>query len=670
MSTMYSLGALTWCGDHASLNERPWYIAEGDEAKRFCRFLHYRDRPPQTAAERNEFLQVTFRLCQDNPAFFLHEFGEIKLGEGGTGPFNQWSPGQRKLYLSIQSQRSRGKPVRSICLKARREGVSTLWQGLDAWLIGFHPFRNGLIAAQEDSASKTLFGMVSRFLDCIPKAFQAARVEDSKSAIEFAAPLGGRIEHRTVAPGGGSKANAGKGRGNALQILHAAEASRWDEPETFWNGVASCVEDYPETYIGIESTANSFGWFKEMWDEAAAGWDVRFEKGVLRWVCVDPTASRSDLVPVFLSWLEEPKYALAFDTDADRKHLLGNLDPDEKDLRDSLGATLEQLHWRRRTLWGSKFKGDLSAFREEFPATPSEAFRSSGRKVFDMMALDAIERRIRNENASVTRWRVGVNAEEETQLVPAEDGEIAVWVPPVEGHEYAIGVDGSYGKSKGDWMCAQVLDMGTWEQVAGVRVRASNPDEFGEMVDVLGRFYRGGYDAALAVIEVNGPGLAVLKVMERLEYSNFYFRTVPDDATGQPKKTFGWWTSDKTRRWMVSELCQAVRLASSGEGVKLHDLGTVEEMRDWVLKVSSSGKVKEQPSSPKGYDDRITALGLALVGGALENGEGAPIVSHPVGNAKDRCPGERYDEDAGRLLRHWPAARNRWIYDPVTGANP
>lgn len=664
----YHLGEIEWRGDTPVITP-PWYIAPGREADLFATFLAARSRPPQTTAEANAVLQATFDLCVANPAFFGHEFGEIPLGAGGSGPFNQWTPGQRRFYGAIQGRRAAGKPVRAICCKARREGVSTEAELIGAWLSGFHPHRNGLIAAHEDDASNALFAMCRRFLDAIPEHFRADRMEDSRGAIEFAAPLNGRIVHRTVQTGAGTKRNAGKGRAQALHWLHASEASRWDEPETFWNGVIQCVEDYPETYVLIESTANGYGWFKEMWDEAAAGWELRFDRatGRLSWTCVDRRASRSDLVPVFLSWLEEPKYKLAFEADADRRALLRSLDPDERALVDTFGATPEQLHWRRRTLYGSKFKGDLAAFREEFPATPSEAFRSSGRKVFDMAALDRAERRIGTSSPLPTRHRVSVDAAGAHTLVPAEDGEIIVWVAPVQDRSYALGVDGSYGKAHGDFMCAQVLDMDTWEQVAQVRVQQSDADEFAEMVSVVGRTFHD----ALAVVEVNGPGLAVLKALDRLEYPNFYFRTQPDDVTGKPKQSFGWWTSDKTRRWMVSELVQAVR---TGDLV-LHDMGTVEEMRGWVLKSAASGKTKEQPASSKGYDDRITALGIALVGGCIENGEGAPIVSRDVGTRKARH-GERidvrptYDPDVARLLgRQAGLGGGNRIYDPILGAN-
>ena len=54
------------------------------------------------------------------------------------------------------------------------------------------------------------------------------------------------------------------------------------------------------------------------------------------------------------------------------------------------GATLEQLHWRRRMLYGTKIGGDLNLFHQEYPTTPQEAFVSSGRKVFSIPSLRSI----------------------------------------------------------------------------------------------------------------------------------------------------------------------------------------------------------------------------------------------------------------------------------------
>lgn len=653
--------------DLGGVGRLPWYIPPGSrEAGLFDLFARSQERPPADDAGAEELLRSTFDLCRLSPAFLAHQFCTIPLGGGGFGPFNQWTPGQMRVYDAAMRSLRAGRPVRIIVLKARREGVSTLCQLLGAWSTGLHQGCNGLIAAHEDDASATLFGMCRRFLDAIPEPFRAGRAEDSKSAIELAAPLGGRVVHRSVKSGGGSARNQGKGRSAALHWLHASEASRWDDPEAFWHGAVQCVEDYAGTMILIESTANGFGWFQEMWAEAAAGWALRLDRasGALSWACESPGASRSDLTPVFLSWLEEPKYSLPFDSDADRAALLADLDPDERALAEGLGATPERLHWRRRTLWGSKFKGDLAAFREEYPATPAEAFRSSGRKVFDLASLDAVERSIRRSSPQATRWRAQDGA-----LVPFGDGEIAIWKEPVPGRSYAMGVDGSYGKPAGDFMCAQVLDTSSLEQMAQVRVRASDSEEFAAMAAALGR----RYDEALAVIEINGPGLAVLKAMDRLGYPSFYYRIQADDSTGEPCKAYGWWSSAKSRRWMVAELVGAVRASPSGAGLVLHDLGTVDEMRGWRLVQSPGGQVKEAPSGRDGHDDRITALGLALVGGCLEGGDGGALASRQAGHERppERSPDPktlRHDPEVARILAMSAASRKRH-YDPVLGAD-
>ena len=48
------------------------------------------------------------------------------------------------------------------------------------------------------------------------------------------------------------------------------------------------VPDKPETMVIVESTANGFDFFKELWDAAVAG--------------------RNDFVPVFCAWWVLPEY--------------------------------------------------------------------------------------------------------------------------------------------------------------------------------------------------------------------------------------------------------------------------------------------------------------------------------------------------------------------------
>jgi len=674
----YSTGRLVRNDEGQLFCERPWYIQTRDELDRFVAHLQWIDNPPETPKDQKAALSNAFVLCQLNPAFLAHEYCQIRLGEGGLAPFNQWTPGQIQLYRAVHGLRQQQKPVRVIILKARREGVSTLCALLGFWRTAFFSYSNGLFAAHEDDGATTLFnGMYGLFLSSTPSRLTPPLVVDTADRLVFddpadkqrkrRHPVGGSwVMKRTVAPGGGTKEKAGKGRSAGYQFLHGSEVAYWDEPEKFWTGASQCVEDYPETMIFLESTANGFGWYHEQWEEASKGWELRRNTAGtgIEWACTDRRASRSDLYPLFLSWLTEPKYSTAFESEDDREYFLRHLEPEEEMLRDSFGASPEQLNWRRCKLYGNKFNANVQTFKQEYPATPHEAFITSGRKVFDFGALQWAEQLVRTSDVRGVRYRFwledGVTGRDEDA-----DGEVVIYREPVDGASYSLGIDGSYGKPNGDFSSGQVLRDDSWEQVAVVHGRLE-PDEMAEVCAAVGRHYglESGQGEALAVVETNGPGLAIQTAMERLGYEAFYQRVEPDSIDKTPKKMNGWWTSGKARGMMVSGLKSAIRDIQKGRGLILHDLATITECMGWVNKRSVSGKVKEEPAAAKGYDDRITALGLALVGGCIENGEGAPIASHTVNNPDGKQVG---DPLAAKLMREGRPETRRHCH-PVMGA--
>ena len=106
--------------------------------------------------------------------------------------------------------------------------------------------------------------------------------------------------------------------------------------------------------IVIESTANGFEYFKELWDMAVKG--------------------ESDFIPVFVGWNELTDYKMPYTG--------FELTDYEKNLQRIYNLSLEQLSWRR---WCIKNNcgGDEQQFKQEYPINPQEAFISSGNCVFD-----------------------------------------------------------------------------------------------------------------------------------------------------------------------------------------------------------------------------------------------------------------------------------------------
>lgn len=647
----------------------PWFIGPSDY-KRYADHIQWKQSPPQTLEEQQKCVNNAWILCRNNPAFMGHEYMQIRLKSGGRTMFNKWTPGQKQLYRAVRTMQSQKKPVRIIILKSRRQGVSTLCELLAFNATAFNPDAHALIAAHRDKSAAAIYRMFGLFLDSLPEPLAPMLEKDNASEIVFDNPkrqqrkkkpgLGSSIQQLTVALGGGRKEEQGKARGETFQFIHGSECAFWTEPQEFWSGASQCVDESHGTTILLESTANGYGWFYDMWSEAAAGWELTHDKATnaISWDQKDRYASRSSMIPVFLSWMEEPSYVWPFDSEQDKKYLLKDLDKEEKALIRKFGATPEQLNWRRRMLYGEKFNGDLQRFHQEYPSTPDEAFISTGRKVFDIGALRFSEMLVRENEIAPKKYAPIIQEDGFPRILENETGCLSIYKEPEEGVSYAIGIDACYGKPKGDYACAQVLRCDTWEQVAVVHGRIP-PDEMARVSFATGRYY----NEALAVIETDGPGIHILVQMDEMAYTNIYSRTSLDSVAKKPRSEYGWKMSSKSRRNMVAALQAAVRDAASGEGLILNDLPTIRELMQWVVKVSAAGKAKEEPASSNGYDDRITSLGIALVGGILEQGYGIPVprMSKVESNQPNRNP--------LLGLNGWLDNNNKQTGHPVLGFN-
>jgi hypothetical protein len=141
----------------------------------------------------------------------------------------------------------------------------------------------------------------------------------------------------------------------------------WDDIEGKLTGLLESVPDDPETLVVLESTANGFNEFKDRWDDAEQG--------------------RSEYEPFFSPWFEDPSYTKPFADEYEREEFLRTfgleaIGEDEPMLREQFQLTDEQLNWRRHKI-RSSFGGKVTKFKQEYPATPVEAFIATGSKVFE-----------------------------------------------------------------------------------------------------------------------------------------------------------------------------------------------------------------------------------------------------------------------------------------------
>lgn len=445
---------------------------------------------------------------------------KIKTKSGTVVPF-RLNDAQRKLYAVAKRQQDAGKPVRLIILKARQLGFSTLTEGLIFHACATRKNVNALIVAHREDATANLFRMCKLFYDELPAPVKPMLRASNAQELVFENPSKLRSE-REARPGLRSRIRCataggrGIGRSDTLQCVHLSEYAFWpdgaDGKASTLAGILQAVPSLPGTMVVIESTANGFEDFKERWDAAVAG--------------------ENDFEPVFFAWFENPEYSMPVVPGTEWT-------PEERDLKAAYQLTDEQLQWRRWCI-ANNCGGSLDMFRQEYPASPGEAFLHSGTGVFDN---EQIVLRLERLPGPVGRGEFA-----DGEWTESETGAITLYELPEEGVPYVLGGD-TAGEGS-DYFTAIVIDNVSGRIVAKLRQKYSEP-EYVRQIFALGRFY----NDALVAIETNFSTYPVMKLQE-MEYPNQYSREREDTYTRQMRKSYGFRTDRQSRPRAIANLVE------------------------------------------------------------------------------------------------------------------
>jgi hypothetical protein len=285
-------------------------------------------------------------------------------------------PGQEKLNALYQQQMAAEKPVRIIIVKSRQTGISTWIQGIMLKRGVTTPLRRILIVAHDLKTSGQLFRMGKRMYDHLDEAIRP-------DLVGFANPTRGtKVMHYGIkGEGKGSGLDSiievdtaeeiAGGRGFTYTDLHLSECAWWRDGQKALS-LFPAVPDRPGTSIFLESTANGLNWFHKRY-KAAVDRESEFEE-------------------LFIGWHEDPDCWRNFDTPEQRAEFIESIGDitqsdyadEEPWLQEEFGAQPEQLFFRRRAIT-DKCEGKVELFKQEYPATWSEAFIGSGKQVFSVV---------------------------------------------------------------------------------------------------------------------------------------------------------------------------------------------------------------------------------------------------------------------------------------------
>ena len=471
---------------------------------------------------------------------------------------------QMKLYNALKKQYQEGKPQRAIVLKARQMGFSTLTEAMifKKTVTDFN-IKSGIIT-HEAVATDNLFNMSKRYLDNLPEELKPQIQKSNAKELVFDTKEGNGLKGVIKCMTAG---NVTVGRSDTFQNLHISEYAFWGgKKKDTLTGLLQTVPDELNTMVVIESTANGYDDFKDMWDDAVAG--------------------KSSFVPVFCAWHELLGY---------RKEYNGfELDDEEKKLKVLYDLDNEQLAWRRWCIQNN-CRNDVNMFKQEYPSCPEEAFISSGNCVFNKENLIARIEQIRNREPlkrgsflydydglkiSNIRWQ------------DEKDGIIKIYKDVEKGRPYVIGGDTAGDGS--DNFIGEVIDNITCQQVAEL-TQETDEDLYARQMYCLGKYF----NEALIGVEVNFSTYPE-KELERLEYPNIYQREQEDILPQKYQLKGGFRTTKITRPIIIAGLVEIVR-------DNIDTLNSIELLRECLSFVKKDGR----PEAEEGkHDDRVMAMAI------------------------------------------------------------
>ena len=482
---------------------------------------------------------------------------------------------QKKFYDIIKAQFQAGKPVRIIVLKARQLGFSTFIEALIFYFTACQFAVNSLVVAHQSDSSNAIYSMAKLFYDMLPVQIKPMIKYNNAKTIEFDNPERDPVVYEKN-PGlkslirVGSAESSGLGRGMTFRYVHLSEYAFWKkDKKEILTGILQAVPNLPGTMVFIESTANGFEHFQELWADAVAG--------------------KNAFTPVFFAWHDNPLYSMPYTG--------FTLDEEETKLKAQFNLTNDQLEWRRWCI-KANCSNDVDQFRQEYPSYPEEAFLMSGRPVFDMLKVQQRILKLQGyrpfkrgrfyydyDGAHITNIR----------FVEESNGPLDIFTDVIKNHPYVLGGDTSGEGS--DYFVADVLDNMTGVQVARYWSQV-NEGEYVRQVYCLGKYY----NWALVGIEVNFSTYPQQE-LERLEYPNFYVRETFDTYLDSYKKAFGFQTSSKTRRPAIDYMKEyCINFIDH-----INDIDLLREMRSFVY--NDMGR----PEAAEGkHDDLVMGHAITL----------------------------------------------------------
>lgn len=298
--------------------------------------------------ENDQDCDLFYTKAMEDFAFFAPRCMFIK---GADAKRHQlvFNKAQWYLHAIIEWQLKTFGMVRIVVVKGRQQGISTYLEARAYWKSIHRENYNVTILTHLAEATGNLFAMAKRYHEHCPADLRPKT--GSANAKQMTFP--DLDSQYTVATAGSS----GTGRSQTSHYFHGSEVAFWPNAAEHASGILQTISNGDDTEVYMESTADGIGnYFHEQWEGAdIAGSDINpFGSGYIR---------------VFIPWYWEPRYR----EQVPEKFVLSD---EEKKYARLYGCDEAQMFWRRKKI--KEMDNDPRRFQRDYPATPEEAFNSSG----------------------------------------------------------------------------------------------------------------------------------------------------------------------------------------------------------------------------------------------------------------------------------------------------
>ena len=485
---------------------------------------------------------------------FIEEFFYIrtKTGELTKLKFND---AQNRFYELLKESYG-SRPSRFIVLKARQLGISTFTEAFITFMTMFNPNTSSVLLAHQADSASAIFNMTKLYVNELPKEMQPKQKYSNAKEIVFDADENGLKSSIRVMVASDAT------RGSTYKFAHLSEVAFWEHPEEALLALNQAVPSTDDSLIVIESTANGFNHFYNLWQDAVNG--------------------RSDYTPIFFPWYLDPQYSRPYDGFI--------LTTYESDIKERFNLTLDQLQWRRWCI-ANNCGGDELKFRQEYPITPEEAFITSGTSIFN---TELILEHMKNLPDPIKRGYFSYDYDglHITNIRWIDDplGYIKIYKDRTNLNTVIGGDTAGEGS---DFFVSQVIDTNGY--LCATLHKQFDSDLYVKQTYCLGAYYR-----SLIAIESNFDTFPN-RELQRLRYPNIYVRETFDTIVHDNQERFGFKTTALTRPQIISELVEIAR-----EHIEnINDRETLQEMLSFVRNQKGRAEASEGT-----HDDLVMALAI------------------------------------------------------------